>query len=149
MTSVATTAQGKFDINAHKVEPGYFKKEWIEFEVKYRSEYPNGWGQFYAEYLKGNTDPCNLDYDEWAFLCEHFMAEELSCGEYGFPPGAATSHQEKPESASGFSFAGEGHCSIPTSISRALIGIFPAAENGLRYSGQSGKLKRTRMDAGS
>lgn len=83
-----------FDLNSYAVAPGYFHSQLLCFEEKYREEFKDGWGQFYAAYLKGLTNKSNLDYDEWAFLCEHFLKESWQ------PPGRCTEFHEEPEKSS-------------------------------------------------
>ncbi len=103
-----------FDLSAHTVKPGHFRSRLDFLEQKYRLEFKEGWGEFFAMYSKGRTPKGNLDYDEWAFLCEHFM-EELT---QTWPPGGyCEEFQERPEAISGFSFAGRGFCLIRKSTS--------------------------------
>ena len=64
-----------FDLAAHEVEPGYFKIQMERFEQLYHCEFPGGWGEFFNAYSAGTTDQGNLDFEEWAFLCEHFRRE--------------------------------------------------------------------------
>jgi len=94
-----------FDLSSYEVEPGYFQEQSLEYEKKYKREFPGGWGEFFGLYSSGRTDKGNLDYDEWAFLCEHFMIQELTHS--SSPPGKRDSCREEPETISGFSFAGE------------------------------------------
>ena len=67
--------QGDFHPDTHALAPGYFRDRMTYFEQHYRGAYRTGWGEFFAAYSNGLTDKGNLDYDEWAFLCEHFMRE--------------------------------------------------------------------------
>ena len=112
MSSQVETVE-QFDLASFEVDSGYFKSQIAAFAEKYRSLYPNGWGQFYAAYLNKQTDQENLDYDEWAFLCEHFMSQLWT------PPlSPSLPLHEKPEITSGFSILGElPSCLIPMPIS--------------------------------
>jgi hypothetical protein len=65
----------EFDISAHALAPGYFDDRIHHFEEQYRTVFPLGWGEFLDAYSNGRTDKGNLDYDEWAFLCEHFLRD--------------------------------------------------------------------------
>jgi hypothetical protein len=98
----------EFDIDAHALAPGYFDDRMRQFEEQYRKEFPNGWGEFLAAYSNDRTEKGNLDYDEWAFLCEHFLRNAFPWQ----PPGECTDFQEKPELISGFSFGGGSLCLI-------------------------------------
>jgi len=106
------TQECGFDV--HIVQEQYFRDRWNYFQEVYKNEYPGGWAMFYAAYLNGCTDPANLDYDEWAFLCEHFMRDLTQSWQ---PPGNCSDFQEKPEANSGFSFVRQNRCSIRISIS--------------------------------
>ena len=130
----------EFDLSAHWVATGHFYAQISVYEEMYRESYPEGWGDFLAKYSKGETDPSNLDYDEWAFLCEHFM-QRLTQGE---PPGSEVDCQEKPENVSGFSFGrkvifGEPYCLIHKYISaRSSKRLHLVdARNGLKPAGQN------------
>jgi hypothetical protein len=101
--------------STHVVESGYFRERMHHFEDQYRAAYPRGWGEFFADYSNGKTDEENLDYDEWAFLCEHFMRELTGSSQ---PPGDCGESQERPERFSGLSFLGDTICSIQISISQ-------------------------------
>jgi hypothetical protein len=98
----------EFDINVHALAPGYFDDRMRHFEEQYHKDFPNGWGEFFAAYSNGLTDKGNLDYDEWAFLCEHFLRNAFLWR----PPGECLALQEKPEINSGFSFEGRNLCLI-------------------------------------
>lgn len=103
----------EFDINVHALAPGYFDERMRHFEDQYRQEFRHGSGEFLDAYSKGRTDKGNLDYDEWAFLCEHFLRNAFS----GQPPNEDVVNQEKPEMISGFSFEGESSCLIRVNTS--------------------------------
>lgn len=90
-----------FDFDAHALAPGYFDDRMDHFQKEYRDKFPDGWGQFFADYSCGLTEKGNLDYDEWAFLCEWKLTQSSQ------PPGICVSSHEKPEVDSGFSI-GEG-----------------------------------------
>jgi hypothetical protein len=92
-----------FDVDAHAVAPGYFDDRIAHFEQQFRNEFPQGWPEFYAAYSIGNVERTNLDYDEWAFLCEHFLRKLTETWQ---PPGACVGSPEKPEIDSGFSIGG-------------------------------------------
>lgn len=106
-----------FNLSEHQVNSDHFKGRVLYFEKKYRDEFEGGSEDFLVSYKNNLTDPGNLDYDEWAFLCEQFMEER---GQYWPPPGDFVNHQEKPEIISGFSFSGDTFCLIRTSISARL-----------------------------
>jgi hypothetical protein len=93
-------------LTAHEVAPGYFLERIRFFEQKYQNEF-RSWRDFLVAYTLGRTDQDNLDYDEWAFLCEHFM-EELT--QPLRPPSGCADFQEKPEINSGFSIKGGIPC---------------------------------------
>jgi hypothetical protein len=118
MTNINCSYEEKktFDLSAFRVEVGYFRHQVDVFANKYQSEF-EGWGDFYARYANGLVDKGNLDYDEWAFLCEHFMKELTVSGE---PPGNSVDLHEKPETFSGFCFLGELRCLIQQLISVRL-----------------------------
>jgi len=103
----------EFDIDAHALAPGYFDDRMRHFEEQYRKDFPHGSGEFFDAYSNGRTDKGNLDYDEWAFLCEHFLSNAFP----GQPPGECVDIPEKPESISGFSFGGESLCLIRVNTS--------------------------------
>jgi hypothetical protein len=90
-----------FDPAVHVLEPGYFDARRHHFEEQYKSTFPAGSGQFFDAYSNGDTDLGNLDFEEWAFICEHFL---VSITESWCPPSECAKLQEKPESNSGFSF---------------------------------------------
>ena len=102
-------------LTAHEVQPGCFLARIHVFEEQYRTEYPGGWREFQVAYSLDLADQENLDFDEWAFLCEHF-AQELT---QPSPPGVFTDVQEKPEFNSGFSFGGMVRCSTRQITSKA------------------------------
>jgi hypothetical protein len=104
-----------FDIDAHALAPGYFHDRMIYFEEQYRQKFQTGWGEFFAAYSNGRTEKGNLDYDEWAFLCEHCMRKLTQPFQ---PPGICVGSREKPETDSGFSIEGGLHCLIRFDISR-------------------------------
>ncbi len=95
MYSQVETAE-QFDLASFEVDNGYFKEQNTRYEERYRDQFPNGWGEFFAAYSKGEVDKGNLDYDEWAFLCEHFMSQSWA------PPGSSATCHERPEMISGF-----------------------------------------------
>ena len=107
-------------LTAHEVAPGYFLERVRFFERKYQTEFQGGWGDFLGAYTQGRTDQANLDFDEWAFLCEHFMCEHFmrELTEPWRPPVGCSDFPEKPEANSGFSFIGGIHCLIQKNISR-------------------------------
>ena len=79
----AKSTNSAFSVNF--VQSDYFLVRIREFEMRYRNAFEN-WEHFYAEYSKGTLDKNNSDYDEWAFLCTHFMSQLID-GEG--PPGGA------------------------------------------------------------
>jgi len=124
MPSNVETAE-QFDLAQFEVEEGYFIAQVGRYEEKYKEEYPHGWGEFFAAYLSGRADEGNLDYDEWAFLCEHFMSQ------LWIPPGDPYSpFHEKPETISGFSFLGDKRCLNPIRISVGLLDSSKTATSG-------------------
>ena len=105
MTIFNSSVQAEIGIlSACEVSDNPFLQRISFFEQKYRDKFQGGWVEFYFAHTLGKTDESNLDYDEWAFLCEHFM-KELT--ESWRPPGGDVNSQEKPELNSGFSFAGD------------------------------------------
>jgi hypothetical protein len=86
--------------NSQVVQSGYFRDRMSYFQEHYKDKFPKGWGEFFAAYSNRCTDEGNLDYDEWAFLCEHFMRERTSWQ----PPENCAESREKPETISGFYF---------------------------------------------
>lgn len=111
------------DLPSGIVQRGYFRSRLDFFEAKYIAAFPRGWGQFFMQYSKGKTPPGNMEYDEWAFLCEHFW-EELT---QSWPTGDCENSKEEPEVISGFSFEGRIHCltgkSTSTELSTLLLGV--------------------------
>jgi hypothetical protein len=101
------------------VQPSYFLGRIQQFEIKYKNEY-NGWGEFLSAYSKGQVDRDNSDFDEWAFLCEHFMENLIESGDDVGPPGAKGYAPQKPESDSGFFFL-ESKCSMRRATLRLLV----------------------------
>jgi hypothetical protein len=102
------------------------------FEAKYRDVFPGGWRDFLVAYTLRRTDHDNLDYDEWAFLCEQF---EKELTEPWRPPDSCADSQEKPEATSGFSFGGQIHCLINLTRKHILTGrkhVFQAVKDGQR-----------------
>jgi hypothetical protein len=106
-----------FDIAVHALPLGYFENKLNELEEQNRSDFPNGWPEFYAKYSKGELDGANLEYDEWAFVCEHFLRDHTRPCE---PPGISINACEEPELSSGFSFGGRCLCSILSHTSKSL-----------------------------
>lgn len=105
-----------FDIDAHALAPEYFDERMTHFEEQYHDKFHDGWGEFFAAYSNGRTEKGNLDYDEWAFLCEHFMRKWAQpCWQQ--PPGVYAGSREKPEIDSGFSIEGGLSCLIRFDIS--------------------------------
>ncbi len=92
------------------VQASYFLERIQQFEIKYKNKY-NGWGEFLSAYSNGQVDRDNSDFDEWAFLCEHFMEDLIQSGDDTGPPGAKGYAPQKPESDSGFFFL-ESKCSM-------------------------------------
>jgi hypothetical protein len=90
------------DMASHVMARGHFREKIEAYQDTYRNQFPGGWGEFFAAYSKRLTPKGNLDYDEWAFLCEHFMEELTQSG----PPGDCDHFHEKPESTSGFFIGG-------------------------------------------
>jgi hypothetical protein len=115
-----------FDFDAHALAPGYFEERIAQFESQYRDKFPSGWPQFFAAYSSGKLETECLDYDEWAFLCEHFMRELTQTWQ---PPGTCVSSREKPEVASGFSFGGGCHW-----LSQLLIPSSTSASSKRRWN---------------
>lgn len=89
------------------VQSGFFLNRIKEFERKYGMD----WEQFMAQYCAGGLpQKCeNTDYEEWAFLCNNFMAELLKPAEAGPPLDESSPKHEKPEADSGFLVFWE-HC---------------------------------------
>lgn len=82
------------------VDGGYFGQRVHEMAEKYRDSFPGGWTEFLAKHSKGETDPNNYDFDEWAFVCDHYIQTVLDTS----PPMASCSAKlEGPESISGLS----------------------------------------------
>jgi hypothetical protein len=103
----------QFDLASFEVDSGYVKSQIDLYEEKYRAEFSHGWGEFFAAYSKGLTDNSNLDYDEWAFLCEHFMHQSWTP-----PERLEMICHERPEAISGLSILGGSYCLIPMRTSR-------------------------------
>ena len=124
-------------LTAHEVAPGYFLERVRFFERKYQTEFQGGWGDFLGAYTQGRTDQANLDFDEWAFFCEHFMRELTES--WRRPPVGCSDSLEKPEANSGFSFIGGIPCSIQKNISRVWKRRFriPIVGVGLRRLDQA------------
>jgi hypothetical protein len=94
-----------FDIDAHALAPEYFSNRMSYFEERFHDKFPTGWGGFFEAYSDGLTEAGNLDYDEWAFLCEHFLRKPWQ------PPGICFGGpHEKPETDSGFSIGWSNYC---------------------------------------
>lgn len=129
LNSQAEAAQ-QFDLKNFEVEAGYFKTQMDRFEEMYRTEFPSGWGEFFAAYSIGQVDKTNLDYDEWAFLCEHFMYQSWA---WDPPEDPTDPHREKSETISGFSVLGENSCLTRTRISPRLTGLSMAVAQGSRH----------------
>lgn len=108
-----------FDIDAHALAPEYFRERMSHFENQYHDRFQTGWGEFFAAYSNGLTEKGNLDYDEWAFLCEHFMRKSWQ------PPGICIGSHEKPEIDSGFSIGGRNRCLTRSHISPMWKGLSP------------------------
>ncbi len=123
---------------AHEVTQRQFLDRVQFFEHKYTDVFPNGWRDFLVAYTVGQTDEENLDYDEWAFLCEQF-ARELT--EPWRPPGSCADSQEKPETTSGFSFGGVTDCLIRRITSSAWTARSLIAKGGWI---SLGRVQRTR-----
>lgn len=102
-----------FNPAVHVLEPGYFAEQMRRFEKLYKAEFRDGW-EFYDAYSNGCTDPGNLDFEEWSFICEHLLGEFTKSRQ---PPGECVSVNEEPESNSGFSFGGGRPCLIRCDIS--------------------------------
>lgn len=114
MSHINQTTKTEFSVNF--VQASYFLGRIHEFEVKYRDQW-QGWGEFLSDYSKKRVDRDNSDFDEWAFLCNHFMADLIQSGHDTGPPGDKRYAPQKPESDSGFCFL-ETDCSTHRSISR-------------------------------
>ena len=119
-----------FDPAVHALDPGYFADQMRRFEEQYKAEFQDGWA-FYDAYSNGLTDPGNLDFEEWSFVCEHLLG---AITESWQPPGECAMVIDRPESNSGFSFGGEILCLIRycdisalwTKQSQAAVGrIYP------------------------
>jgi hypothetical protein len=87
-----------FDPTVHTLDPGYFDARMRHFEEKYRSDFRGGSGEFFEAYSNGRADPGNLDFEEWSFLCEHFLRAVER------PPGECDTFHVGPELISGLSF---------------------------------------------
>lgn len=105
----------KAELSVHFVQASYFLDRIHEFETKYQNKW-QGWGEFLSDYSKDRVDHDNSDLDEWAFLCNHFMADLIESGRDTGPPGAKRYTPQKPESDSGFCFL-ERTCSTLKTIS--------------------------------
>jgi len=116
---------------AHEVKREHFLSRVSFFEGKYRDAFPGGWRDFLVAYTLRRTDHDNLDYDEWAFLCEQFERELTEWR----PPDSCADSQEKPEATSGFSFWGQIHCVINLTRRLTLIApkhAYPVVRGGQR-----------------
>lgn len=102
-----TIAFEEFDVDAHALAPEYFDDRMHHFEEMYHKTFPGGWGEFFDAYSNGHTEKGNLDFDEWAFLCEHFLRKLTRAWQ---PPGVCVDFLEKPETVSGFSIVGGTSC---------------------------------------
>ena len=89
-----------FNPAVHALDPGYFAEQMRRFEEQYKTKFRDGW-EFYDAYSKGCTDPGNLDFEEWSFVCEHLLG---AFTKYWQPPGECVNVHEGPESISGLSF---------------------------------------------
>lgn len=95
------------------VQSDYFLARVREFEHKYRQS----WFEFFAAYSHVDTDQDNLDFEEWAFLCEQFFGQLIEMDEG--PPGPLESAPlQKPEADSGFRFLWRPACSTLRATSR-------------------------------
>ena len=92
------------ELSVNFVQSGYFLNRVHEFEAKYSDQWEN-WLEFLAEYRCRNNsvDFGNSDFDEWAFLCEHFMPDLLRQDPDRSPPDADISSR-RPEIDSGLCF---------------------------------------------
>lgn len=111
-------------LSVNFVQDDYFLIRIREFEIQYHNDFQD-WGDFYAQYSKGTLDKNNFDYDEWAYLCRHFMSALIE-GED--PPGPKVESAQKPESDSGFCFVGRLYCLTPNNISQRLAKLWPLAK---------------------
>ena len=118
-----------FDIGLHALPQGYFDQLLAGFEEQFKSAFPSGWPEFYAKYSSGELDPGNVEYEEWAFVCEHFLREHTRTCE---PPGMGINSREEPESNSGSSFGGKQFCLILSHTSRSLRKVLQLGPNAGR-----------------
>jgi hypothetical protein len=92
--------KSKFRLPVEFVRSDYFLCRIREFE----QQYAMGWGDFLAQYSKGNLQGnaiTNRDYAEWAFLCHNFMLELVRMEGPGPPGHLETEVGREPESISG------------------------------------------------
>ncbi len=61
------------------VQTRYFLDRIHELEVKYRDQW-EGWEEFLSAYSNNRVDRNNSDFDEWAFLCNHFKVDLTESG---------------------------------------------------------------------
>ena len=83
-------------MSAYMVETSYHRERMEFFAHKYEAEFKH-WSDFFAAYSKKELSRDNLDYDEWAFLCEQMLYEQTESS----PPCDCLEFDERPESISG------------------------------------------------
>jgi len=86
-------------LSAYTVDAGYLRSRLEFFATKYVGEF-NHWSKFYAAYTRKELPYGNLDYEEWAFLCEQMLYEQTESS----PPGNCLDSDERPDTDSGLSY---------------------------------------------
>jgi hypothetical protein len=92
-----TGMHGALCPSAHAVEPDYLHTRLESFASKY-PEFSH-WSIFFAAYSKKELSRDNLDFHEWAFLCEQILYEETESS----PPNGCGDSKVRPEIDSGLS----------------------------------------------
>jgi hypothetical protein len=101
MNFIDTTSGTRDDLalSAYAVDAGYLRSRFEFFATKYAEEF-NHWSKFYAAYTRKELSYDNLDYEEWAFLCEQMLYEQTESS----PPAGCIDSDERPDIDSGLSY---------------------------------------------
>ena len=72
-------ANDAYDLTSRSDEQNYHRERMEFFSSKYAQQFTH-WSAFYAAYSKRELSLDNLDFDEWAFLCEQMLYEQTESG---------------------------------------------------------------------
>jgi hypothetical protein len=109
MNNINYNSQLQSGFSVQFVQREYFIERALELQEKYKLQW-GGWYEFLEVYKNhaSSIDSSNFELDEWAFLCEEFMADLIQLefhADGDEPPGKSSeADSQRPEINSGLCF---------------------------------------------